>query len=140
AGLSSYFALAKPGDALTLLSYLPEDAEVDAQLQNLRTTLRDRLRLATQLGRSPRYLQAVGALPAGTADGLFIQITGEDREDLAVPGERSTFGGLKRGQVLAEFTALRDAGRKVLRLHVDGVAATGLRRITEIVQRAVAKP
>jgi hypothetical protein len=139
-GLASYFALARPGESLTLLSYLPADAEVDAQLHALRTALRDGLRVATRLGRSPRYLQAVGALPAGTADGLFIQVTGEDREDLAVPGERSTFGGLKRGQVLAEFMALREAGRKVLRLHMDGVTATGLRRITEIVQRAATKP
>jgi len=139
-GLAAYLALARPGDWLTLLSYLPAEAEVDAELHALRTAFRDRLRIATRLGRRPRYLEAVGALPVGAAaDGLFIQITGEDRDDVAVPGERATFGGLKRAQVLRDSMALRDGGRKVLRLHVDGAPAIGLRRLAEMVQQVAAK-
>jgi hypothetical protein len=137
-GLAAHFAQARAGGCLTLLPYLPAEGDSLALLQALRAVLRDRLRLATRLGRTPGYLQATGQLRAG-AGTLFVQITSEDREDLPVPGERQTFGGLKRARALADFQALREVGCPVVRVHLDGVPATGLRRLNEIVARALAR-
>jgi hypothetical protein len=137
-GLTGLLSQGKAGGCVTLLPYLATDAEAATLLNALRTVLRDRLKLATRVGRTAGYLQATGQ-PATISDGLYLQITSDDREDLPVPGERQTFGGLKRSQALADFQALRDAGRAVVRVHLDGMPAAGLRRLNEMVARALAR-
>lgn len=137
AGLAAHLARARPGDYLALLAYLPPGDDVSPRLQALRTLLRDRLKIATTVGYGPRYLHSTGQLHKGGPDtGLFIQITWADAEDLAVPGEPYSFGALKRAQALGDLQALRDRGRRVIRLHVNRSPADALERLTEMVAGA----
>ncbi|MBI4561332.1 MAG: hypothetical protein HY724_04750 [Candidatus Rokubacteria bacterium] len=46
----------------------------------------------------------------------MIQITSDDREDLAIPGEPYSFGVLKNAQALGDLQALQGRGRRVIRL------------------------
>jgi len=136
-GLAAHLARARPGDYLALLAYLPPGDDVSARLQALRTLLRDRLKIATTVGYGPRYLHSTGQLHKGGPDtGLFIQITWEDPEDLAVPGEPYSFAVLKRAQALGDLRALRDRGRRVIRLHLNRSPADALERLTGMVASA----
>ncbi|MBI4562137.1 MAG: hypothetical protein HY724_08820, partial [Candidatus Rokubacteria bacterium] len=137
-GLAAHLAQAKPGDYLALLAYLPPGAEVSAQLQAFRTLLRDRLKTATTVGYGPRYLHSTGQLhKGGPGSGLFIHITCDDEEDLAIPGEPYGFAALKRAQALGDLQALRGRGGRVIRLHLTGKPAEALERLTHMAARAV---
>ncbi len=136
--LAAHLAQAKPGDYLALLAYLPSSAEVSVQLQALRSLIRDRLKIATTVGYGPRYLHSTGQLhKGGPGTGLFILITGDDREDLAIPGEPYSFGALKNAQALGDFQALKGRGRRVIRLHVDDKASEILEHLTRVAARAI---
>lgn len=136
--LAAHVAQAKPGDYLALLAYLPPSAEVSVQLQALRILIRERLKIATTVGYGPRYLHSTGQLhKGGPGTGLFMLITGDDREDLAIPGEPYSFGALKNAQALGDLEALKGRGRRVIRLHVDDTATETLERLTRVAARAI---
>lgn len=92
---------------------------------------RDRSELATTLGYGPRFLHSTGQLHVGDAgDSLFIQITADDARDAPIPGEAGkpeafiTFGVLKMAQAMGDRQALLEAGRRVIRFHLQDVATS----------------
>jgi hypothetical protein len=126
----------RPGDYVALQAYVQPTEATDSALQELRTCLRDRFRLATTVGYGPRFLHSTGQLHKGDAGrGLFIQLTADDQQDVAIPDEAGlpdssiTFGALKAAQVLGDQEALRSAGRRVVRVHLDQDVAGGLARL-----------
>ncbi|MFX6888035.1 hypothetical protein ABTH62_19480, partial [Acinetobacter baumannii] len=54
----------------------------------------------------------------------------DDRVDLAIPGEKYSFGTLEKAQALGDFAALCDRRRRALRLHVRQ-GTDGLRLLLE---------
>ena len=101
-------------------AYLPRNAATDAQLRAARIELRDRLRVATTVGYGPRYPHSTGQLHKGGPNtGVFIQLVGEDEEDLAVPGATYTFGTLKRAQALGDLESLLARKRRVTRTTLE---------------------
>lgn len=115
---------AQPGAYLALQAYVESTPDTEKLLQQLRVKLRDSTRLATTLGYGPRFLHSTGQLHKGDAGkGLFIQLTAADVEDTPIPDEagqgasRMSFGVLKQAQALGDGQALRDGGRRVIRLH-----------------------
>ncbi len=137
--LTAFFAQARPGDYVALMAYLEPAPIYKALSQALRIRLRDALRLATTLGFGPRFLHSTGQLhKGGAANGLFIQITGNDAEDLPVPGEPYTFSVLKQAQALGDLEALRSRQRRVIRLHVGPSVQAGLDELTKLLESAVA--
>ncbi len=139
-GLSAHLAQAEAGDYLALQAYLTPSAENWNRLQEVRTLLRDRLRVATTAAFGPRYLHSTGQLhKGGRPNGLFIQITSEDKDDLQIPGAGYGFATLKAAQALGDLQALRDAGRRVIRLHLTGKPTTGLQQLTQMVQALTRK-
>ena len=136
-GIMTHLAQAGPADYLGIQAYLEPSAELERQLQALRVLLRDRLRIATTLGFGPRYLYSTGQLhKGGPPTGLFIQITGADREDLAIPGAGYDFSALKTAQILGDLEALRERGRRVIRLHLPGLPTQALRQLLQLVRAA----
>ena len=126
-------------------AYLPPGPGVDAALTRTRRRIRDRMRLAATIGYGPRFLHSTGQLHKGDAGhGRFVQITCEDQRDVPipdVPGEpasTTTFGILKAAQALGDRQALEDGGRAVLRLHLSGDLAEGMRVIEEAFEEALA--
>jgi RpiB/LacA/LacB family sugar-phosphate isomerase len=136
-GLMSHLAQAGPTDYVAIQAYLEPSAELERQLQALRILLRDRLRVATTLGFGPRYLYSTGQLhKGGPPTGLFIQITGADREDLAIPGAGYDFSTLKTAQILGDLEALRERGRRVIRLHLPGQPTQALQHLLHLARAA----
>ncbi len=134
-GLAAHLAQAGPGDYLVLQAYLTPTAEAWRILQEIRVALRDRLRIATTVGWGPRYLHSTGQLhKGGPTSGLFIQITGEDREDVAIPGAGHGFSTLKAAQALGDLQSLRDGARRVIRLHLTGKQSQTLPQLLQMVQ------
>ena len=118
-GLGAHMALAKPGDYLAFQAYLSPKPEMAEALQELRRMMRDKTKLAVTVGMGPRYLHSTGQLhKGGPPNGLFIQLTADDAHDLAIPGEPYSFAVLKNAQALGDLQALRNKGRRVIRVHL----------------------
>jgi hypothetical protein len=121
---------AQPGSYIALQAYIQPTPETAVALQALRTALRDRYRLATTVGYGPRFLHSTGQLHKGDAgNGMFVQLTFDDSNSVPVPSDPGdpesmiSFGILKAAQALGDVQALRDQGRKVLRLDLGANAA-----------------
>jgi RpiB/LacA/LacB family sugar-phosphate isomerase len=139
-GIQAFLAQAQPGDYIALQAYLAPTADTWSRLQELRMLLRDRLKLATTVAFGPRYLHSTGQLhKGGPPNGVFIQITGDDKEDMAIPGAGYGFSTLKAAQALGDLQALRDSGRRVIRVHVTGKQTQGVEQLIQLVQKAFKK-
>ena len=80
----------------------------------------------------PRFLHSTGQLhKGGPANGLFLQITADDTDDLVIPGAGYGFGTLKAAQALGDLQALSEAGRRVAARAPQGQAAAPLEKLVE---------
>ena len=136
--LKAHFARIGAGDYAAVLAYLARDEKTAARLQRLRVALRDRRHVATCLEFGPRFLHSTGqAYKGGPDSGVFLQITANDREDLAIPGHRASFGVVKAAQARGDFDVLAERGRRALRVHLDGDLDSGLAGLEAAVERAL---
>jgi len=125
----------KTGDYVALTAYLQATPAHAEALAAIRSSIRDRFRVATTLGYGPRFLHSTGQLHKGGGDnGVFLQFTVNDPVDLSIPGEPYTFGVMKAAQALGDLQSLISRSRRVLRIHVTGNISTGLRRVLEAVR------
>jgi glucose-6-phosphate isomerase len=118
---------AAPGDYAAIQAYLDYGDQTDEALAVLRRAIRDRYRLAVTVGYGPRFLHSTGQLHKGDGgNGIFIQLTADDTEDIPIPDEAGseassvTFGVLKASQAMGDMAALEESGRRVVRLHLKG--------------------
>ena len=126
-----------PGDYFALNAFLERSASTEAALQAIRQTVRDGRQVATTLGFGPRLLHSTGQLhKGGPNSGVFVQITADDAEDLAIAGQKYTLGVLTRAQALGDFEVLGQRGRRAVRLHLGEVEA-GLAQLREMVERTI---
>lgn len=137
AALAELMGRAEPGAYAAIQAYLRPCPETGAALARLRLRLRDHFRIAVTVGYGPRFLHSTGQLHKGDAGrGLFIQLTADDPQDAPIPDELGapasalSFGVLKAAQASGDRQALLNAGRRVLRLHLDGDVSGGLNRLT----------
>ncbi len=116
---ASVMTLAQSGDYVALLAYMHRTSERHERLQKLRHALRDASRLATTLGYGPRFLHSTGQLhKGGPNSGVFIQLTCDEGEDAAIPGERYGFAALRQAQAAGDFQVLEKRARRVVRVHL----------------------
>lgn len=115
---------------LSVQAYL--DRHEFAELAGIREVLAQRTGRPVTFGWGPRFLHSTGQYhKGGPPNGVFLQITGNARQDLTIPGRDFTFGQFIESQVSGDAKVLRGHGRPVLRLHAQDVAATlhGLREL-----------
>jgi transaldolase/glucose-6-phosphate isomerase len=142
--LREHLAKVKAGDYIAMLDYIEETPDHDALIQEIRTALRDATRSATTTGYGPRFLHSTGQLHKGGADnGVFLQVTAQDKTDLPIPGHSYTFSILKQAQARGDFRSLSTRGRRAIRVDLGSDSVAGLRRlrdyIGEVVPRADAR-
>ena len=134
AAIQSLLGQARAGDYVALLAFIAPSPEHDRALNSIRLAIRDSHRVATTVGYGPRYLHSTGQLHKGGPNtGVFLQLVGDDPHDVPIPGEKFSFGVLKQAQALGDFQALRNHGRRVLRVQMADVAQ-GLARIAGLVE------
>jgi transaldolase/glucose-6-phosphate isomerase len=126
------------GDYCALLAYVERNPTHTAALQEIRLLVRNRKRVATCLGFGPRFLHSTGqAYKGGPNNGVFLQITCDDANDLPVPGQQYSFGIVKAAEARGDFEVLAERGRRVLRLHLGADIATGLAALKAAVEEAL---
>jgi len=126
------------GDYFALLAYLPMFPEHEQLLQQIRRAVRDHKRVATCLGFGPRFLHSTGqAYKGGPNSGVFLQVTCDDEADLAVPGQKYTFGIVKAAQARGDFQVLADRDRRALRVHVGVDVNAGLSKVESALRAAL---
>jgi transaldolase/glucose-6-phosphate isomerase len=137
--LKTHLGRAAAGDYFALLGYITMNAENEAALQSIRHLVRDTRKLATVLGFGPRFLHSTGqAYKGGPNSGVFLQITCDDANDLAVPDQKYTFGVVKAAQARGDFAVLAERGRRALRVHLGKDVKAGLAKIQAAITQALA--
>jgi transaldolase / glucose-6-phosphate isomerase len=137
--LRAHFNRLGAGDYFALLAFIQMNPEHEAPLQEIRHALRDKRRVATCLGFGPRFLHSTGqAYKGGPNSGVFLQVTCDDAADLAVPGQKYTFGVVKAAQARGDFQVLAERGRRALRVHLGKDLKSGLATLTAAVREALA--
>jgi hypothetical protein len=109
------------GDYVSIMAFLPpEDAALDAALDDLRQAIGRRTGRATMCGFGPRYLHSTGQLHKGGANnGVFVVITAPPRTDFPVPDAGYSFGTLLQAQALGDFQSLEQTGRRAVLAQLD---------------------
>jgi len=129
------------GDYFALLAYVEMNPPHEAALSKIRHRVRDKKRVATCLGFGPRFLHSTGqAYKGGPNSGVFLQITCTDDDaakDVAVPGQKYTFGVVKAAQARGDFAVLAERGRRALRVHLGSDVAAGLRTLGDAIEKAL---
>jgi transaldolase/glucose-6-phosphate isomerase len=125
--LKAHLSRSGDGDYVALLGYIARDkATIDA-LQAMRLEVREKRQVATCAEFGPRFLHSTGqAYKGGPDSGVFLQITADDAKDLAVPGQKASFGVIKAAQARGDFDVLTERGRRALRVHLKGGLKKGL--------------
>jgi len=111
--------VARPGDYLALLAYLPPRAELDAALQRVRRSWGQAMGVVTTAAFGPRYLHSTGQLHKGGPNtGLFLVVTADPASDIEIPEMQTTFGRLELAQAIGDVRALLARGRRVCHVHL----------------------
>ncbi len=123
---------------IAIQAYLKPGPETDRALQRLRDKIQISSRMAVTVGYGPRFLHSTGQLHKGDGGkGMFIQLTADTPYDLPIPDQpgedRSSisFGVLKSAQAQGDRQALLDAGRQVIRFHLDQDIAGAIEKLIE---------
>src|SRR5438128_2402099 len=116
AAIASLLSQVKQGDYVALTEYFGETPKRDKLLADIRETISRSLHVATTTGYGPRFLHSTGQLhKGGGANGIFIQMVGTS-DDIAIPGEKFSFGTLARAQAIGDYESLKSRGRRPVRL------------------------
>jgi len=136
--LKAHLARSGAEDYVALLAYIERDsAHIDA-LQQMRLEVRDKRHVATCAEFGPRFLHSTGqAYKGGPDSGVFLQITSDGARDLAVPGQKASFGVIKAAQARGDFDVLTERGRRALRVHLKGDLEAGLKMLDTAIQDAL---
>jgi glucose-6-phosphate isomerase len=136
-----FLQLLQPGDYFGLLAYLPPDRPIyDAPLHELRMAVAA-AGCATMFGYGPRYLHSTGQLHKGGPNtGVFVIVTADANEDLAVPGQPFSFGVLEAAQALGDFQSLDRTGRRAMHVHLPRRDAAALRGLAAALVSRSARP
>src|SRR6202042_3080840 len=125
--LKPHLARIGAGDYFAVLAYIARNDANAAPLQKARLTVRERRHVATCLEFGPRFLHSTGqAYKGGPDSGVFLQVTSDDAEDLAIPGHRASFAVVKAAQARGDFDVLAERGRRALRIHLKDDLDSGL--------------
>ena len=129
--LKDLLAQAGAGDYLAILAYLPDTAAIGEGIDEIRRRVGEKYGIAATAGFGPRYLHSTGQLhKGGPNSGLFLQLTADHKRDIAIPGRRYNLNALADAQAAGDLQALRNRGRRVLRIHLGNDPVGGLRRIS----------
>jgi transaldolase / glucose-6-phosphate isomerase len=136
--VAAHLSRIQSGDYFAINAYVERTDAVHELFQRIRTRVRDTKRVATTLGYGPRFLHSTGQLhKGGPNSGVFIQVTHDDHEDLAIPDEPYSFGVLQAAQALGDMQSLTSRQRRVIRVHVGTDVVKGLARLEHAVETAL---
>jgi transaldolase/glucose-6-phosphate isomerase len=135
--LKAYFKQVGRNDYIALVAFIERNAAHAAELDAMRAALRDAKGAAVCLGFGPRFLHSTGqAYKGGPATGVFLQVTANPVNDVAVPGRGYSFGAVVAAQAAGDLGVLVERGRRAVRVHLDNVDQ-GLATLRGAIEAAV---
>ncbi|HET6584520.1 MAG TPA: bifunctional transaldolase/phosoglucose isomerase, partial [Nannocystaceae bacterium] len=136
--LRAHFDRVRVRDYAGLLAYVEMSPAHERVLQSIRHVLRDKKKIATCLGFGPRFLHSTGqAYKGGPNTGVFLQITADAAQDIAVPGSRYGFAVIAAAQARGDFAVLAERGRRALRVHLGADVPAGLATLERALRSAL---
>jgi transaldolase/glucose-6-phosphate isomerase len=136
--LKAHLARTGADDYVALLTYIERNSPHIERLQQMRLEIRDGRHVATCAEFGPRFLHSTGqAYKGGPNSGVFLQITSDDADDLAVPGQKASFGVIKAAQARGDFDVLTERGRRALRVQLKGDLESGLKMLNDAIRNAL---
>ena len=138
--LRTFLDLRNRDSYIAILPFFSLVSEYIAILQDLRDRMRYALDMPVQVSTGPRYIHVLGQMyKHGPANGIFIVVTAEPREDVPIPGAGYTFGQLQLALALTECESLENFHKPTIRLHLSQGVEKGLKPLRDIVIQAVAQ-
>jgi len=120
----------KAGDYFATVAFLPMFEEHEAAIQEFRHKVREKERVATSLGFGPRFLHSTGQdYKGGPNTGVFLQLTADHADDVAIPGQSFSFGVVIDAQAAGDLAVLESRGRRALRVHLGKDVGAGLKAL-----------
>ncbi len=128
--IAAHFSRIEKDDYFGLLAYVLMNEKNQESLQKIRHKVLEKYKVATCLGFGPRFLHSTGqGYKGGANNGVFLQITTDDAEDLDVPNQKYTFGIVKSAQARGDFEVLAERKRRALRVHLSSDVQAGLTKL-----------
>ena len=123
-----------PADGyIAVMAYL--DRKDDVAIAELREILASKSGRPVTFGWGPRFLHSTGQFhKGGQQNGVFLQITGDVKKDIAIPGQSFGFKTLLAAQALGDGKALASRKYPLLRFNLTDRAMG----ITELLKAAKA--
>ncbi len=123
--LTEFVTKVPDGGYIAIMAYL--DRRDDCEIEKLRKILAEKTGRPVTFGWGPRFLHSTGQFHKGGArNGAFLQITGEVKSDIAIPGVAYGFKTLIMAQVIGDANALSSRSYPLQRLHLlrrkEGIA------------------
>ena len=111
-----------PADGyIAIMAYL--DRKDDAAITELRNILASKSGRPVTFGWGPRFLHSTGQFhKGGQQNGVFLQITGDVKKDIAIPGQIYGFKTLVAAQALGDGKALASRKYPLLRFNLTNRA------------------
>ena len=136
--LRAHLAQLRSGDYFAALGFIQRDREHEKTLQRLRHRIRNNKKVATCLGFGPRFLHSTGQdYKGGPNTGVFLQITADHAQDLAIPDQKYTFGVVIDAQAAGDLSVLQQRGRRALRAHLGENVEAGLEYLDGAIEKAL---
>ena len=138
--VSDWVRQGEAGDYFSVQAYVAPSAGALGMLQQLTARLTEGTGRAATLGFGPRFLHSTGQLHKGGPNTVqVLQLVDAPQQDADVPETDFTFGELIAAQAVGDYRALREKGRRVLRVHLGEDPADGLEAVLEAAENATAK-
>ena len=118
-GLADALNSVVKGDShyIAIMAYLSRG--IDEQAPKLRELIAAKSGKGTTFGWGPRFLHSTGQFhKGGQPNGAFLQITGENKADVAIPHQSFSFHTLLMAQALGDGQALSDRKFPLVRIHL----------------------
>jgi hypothetical protein len=115
------YAQAERGDYVCIQAFVNPTAANEAKVLELAAQAREATGCVVTHGFGPRYLHSTGQLhKGGPPTGLYLQVVDDTGDELAIPGQPFGFGQLIRAQAAGDFESLKERGRRVARIRIEG--------------------
>ena len=137
AAIAKILSQVRPGDYVALTEYFAESPKRDQRIAEIRETIAHALHVATTTGYGPRFLHSTGQLhKGGAANGVFLQLTGGEGGDVAIPQEKFGFGALVRAQAIGDLESLLSRKRRAISIDLGADIDRGLEKLAQAVKNA----
>jgi transaldolase / glucose-6-phosphate isomerase len=136
--LRTFFETRADEGYIGVLAFFGATPQLLGVLRRIGGQLTTALNVPCLVSFGPRYLHHLAQVfQGGPAKGLFLVITAQPGEDIAIPGAGYSFGQLQQALAMGDFEALADHHRPAIRLHLTQGAERGLAQLEQSIQKSV---